>query len=162
MTTVLLAVDESDASVEAVRRARQLFGSDADYLAVNVADRQPTWTVEPMPWGAVYPFPFEPAAVPGGVPGRATVDDDPMPADAARGTAEQVSAAAGVAAAAIGEVGDPAGAILAAADAHQADVIVVGSTHKGWWRRLFTGSVSREVMRESPIPVLLIGHHDID
>jgi nucleotide-binding universal stress UspA family protein len=161
MTTVLLAVDESDASLEAVRRARDLFGTSATYLAVNVAERAPAWTAQPMPWGAVYPFPFE-AAIPivGGSEQPALDGDAPAPEDAARGTAEHVSAAAGVDASAIGEVGDPANAILAAAESHDADVIVVGSTRKGWWRRLFEGSVSQDVVRESPRPVLLIGEPD--
>jgi nucleotide-binding universal stress UspA family protein len=162
MTTVLLAVDESEASMEAARRARELFGTDATYLAVNVAERVPTWTAQPMPWGAVYPFPLQAAAPMVAVPGEATIDADgpTAPADAARDTAETVSAAVGVDAAAIGEVGDPASAILDAAASHGADVIVIGSTHKGWWRRLFEGSVSRDVVRESPLPVLLIGEPD--
>ncbi len=39
-----------------------------------------------------------------------------------------------------------------------ADVLVVGSSHKGWLRRLFGGSVSDYVAHHAPCPVMLIRH----
>ena len=36
MTTVLIAVDETDSSVHAVETAHRLFGDSADYLVLNV------------------------------------------------------------------------------------------------------------------------------
>ncbi len=36
MTTVLIAVDETDSSVHAVEAAHRLFGDSADYLVLNV------------------------------------------------------------------------------------------------------------------------------
>lgn len=154
MTTVLLAVDETDESIDAVRQARDLFGPEATYLAVNVAETPPRWTPTPMPWGMVYPYPIG-ASVPDV---EAPLGDRSTEAqDHARETAEEVAGEAGLAAAPVGEVGDPSSAILAAAAQHGADVIVVGSTHKGWWRRLFEGSVSRDIAERSPVPVLLAG-----
>jgi nucleotide-binding universal stress UspA family protein len=56
----------------------------------------------------------------------------------------------------IGDVGDPAYAIIQAAHEHQVDVIVVGSHTHSWFSRLFTGSVSNDLLREADIPVLVV------
>lgn len=154
MNTVLLAVDETEESIAAVRQARQLFGPEAEYLAVNVSDAAPTWAPLPMPWGAVYPYPYGSA-----YPEIAEVDAEVAEGETARRTAEEAAGAAGVDATPLGDVGDPPTAILDAAEAHRADVIVVGSTGKGWWKRLLEGSVARDVVRRSPIPVLIAGQH---
>ena len=37
MTTVLIAVDDTDSSVHAVETAHRLFGDSADYLVLNVS-----------------------------------------------------------------------------------------------------------------------------
>lgn len=157
MTTVLLAVDETDESIDAVRQARSLFGSDATYLAVNVAENTPTWAPVPMAWGGVYPYPFAAR-----YPVVETETEAASGADAAQARAEDVTAQAGVVAAAVGDVGDPSEAILDAAEAHDADVIVVGASDKGWFRRLFEGSVSRSVLEHSPVPVLVAGRRPED
>lgn len=161
MTVVLLALDETDESISAARRARRLFGPDATYLAVNVAEQLPMWTTGPMVWGGVYPYPY-PAPYPlvdeevAELAGQAVVDD-------AREVAKALADEAGVHdASAVGEVGDATDAILDAAEAHHADVIVVGSTHKSWWRRLVEGSVSTELARRSHVPILIGGQGDPD
>ena len=56
----------------------------------------------------------------------------------------------------IGDVGDPAYAIIQAAHQHGVDVIVVGSHTHSWFSRLFTGSVSSDLVREADIPVLVV------
>jgi nucleotide-binding universal stress UspA family protein len=40
----------------------------------------------------------------------------------------------------------------------RADVLVVGSSDKGWLKRLFGGSVSDYVAHHAPCPVMLIRH----
>jgi nucleotide-binding universal stress UspA family protein len=152
MPLILLAVDETPESIEAVRRARSLFGPDATYLAVSVADQPVPWFPTPLVWGGVYPYvPYDP------VPGPDVVSSaGEAIGDRARETAHQVAAQAGVAAAAVGDVGDPVAAILRAADDHAADAIVVGSSDKGWWRRLVEGSVSDDVVRSATQPVLVV------
>lgn len=50
---------------------------------------------------------------------------------------------------------DAAGAIVAEAERTGADLIVIGSSGKGAWRRLFGGSVSEKVAREAPCPVMI-------
>jgi nucleotide-binding universal stress UspA family protein len=39
-----------------------------------------------------------------------------------------------------------------------ADVLVIGSSRKGWLSRLFSGSVSDYVAHHAPCPIMLIGH----
>lgn len=162
MTLILVAVDESDASIAAAHEARQLFGPDADYLAVNVATTAPAWTSSTVMFGAVYAFPTastyplvdDVVAIPGS-----------EPAENARQNARELAAEAGIIGPdTVGDVGDPADAILSAAEAHAADVIVIGASSKGWWQRLFEGSVGERVTKRSPRPVLIAGqsarHHE--
>lgn len=53
---------------------------------------------------------------------------------------------------------DAAGAIVAEAERSGADLIVIGSSGKSMWRRLFGGSVSEKVARNAPCPVLIARH----
>lgn len=152
---ILLAVDETDEAIEAARQARQLFGPDATYLAVNVAEHPPGWSPILPTWGAVYAYPY--AAPYPLVDEEISAPDGGTAADEARETARVAVDEAGVDAAAIGEVGDPTTIILGAADAHNADVIVVGVSEKGWFRRLIDGSVSNALARVSTRPVLIAG-----
>lgn len=157
MTRVLLAVEESDVSVAAVQAARGLFGSESDYLAVNVAEEVPSWWTAQPHWGGVYPFPFD-APSPLGEESPEPAGRDPGPDSVARAeaTAANVAQQGGVAAVPVAEFGDPAAAIVAAAERHDADVIVVGTHHKGWWRRLFDGSVADAVAKRADRPVLVV------
>jgi nucleotide-binding universal stress UspA family protein len=52
--------------------------------------------------------------------------------------------------------GDPVAQTLAAADNHQADVIVMTCYPSGALERLFGAGVLESVRRESPVPVLLV------
>jgi ACR3 family arsenite transporter len=51
--------------------------------------------------------------------------------------------------------GDPAEALLTAAADHDADLVVVGSCSHSFAHRFFLGSVAREVIRRSTLPVLI-------
>ncbi len=55
----------------------------------------------------------------------------------------------------IGEIGDPAHAIVDADHQHGVDVVVVGSHQRSWLSRLFSRSVSAEVVKRADIPVLV-------
>lgn len=155
MTVVLLALDESEAAIEAARQAHRLFGSEATYLALNVAETPPSWGPVPPVRGAIYAYPY-------GAP-YPLVEEEiaPVPVtetlDEARETAHVLAEEAGIAAAPVGELGNPTAAILAEADEHNADVIVVGATAKNWWRRMIDGSVANDLVRESTRPVLIAG-----
>ena len=52
--------------------------------------------------------------------------------------------------------GEPADAILAAAESEGADVIVVGSSGRSGVGRILLGSVSDDVIRRSTIPVMVV------
>jgi nucleotide-binding universal stress UspA family protein len=52
--------------------------------------------------------------------------------------------------------GEPADAILAAAESEGADVIVIGSSGKSGVGRILLGSVSDDVVRRSTVPVMVV------
>lgn len=159
-TRVLIAADDSDGSLTAARTARQLFGDEAQYTVVSVADNGPLmWAGSSMEWGMAYPMTLSPVGYAGPfiVGGPDTDAQIAEPAGLAEHHAEAVAGAADLPdAETVGEVGDPASAVLAAAERIDADVIVVGSTHRGWFDRLLVPSVSKEILRESPVAVLVV------
>lgn len=168
MTRVLIAADDSDVSIGAARTARSLFGDDADYLVVNVAETPAlAWGDDSMMWGYAYPMAIPPIAGAAGgpplvvqprvPPARGDAPAPPTTVDVAEQEAENVAQAAGlVDATALGEVGEASHAILEAAERHHVDVIVVGSHERGWFSRLLTGSVSSSVAKRSSVPVLVV------
>jgi nucleotide-binding universal stress UspA family protein len=176
MTQVLIAVDDSESSVKTARIAYALFGDKADYTVVNVADQSPMiWGGDALVWGVGYPIVMAPSGIvmaPSGIvdpairraePGtQATDEDSPAvevdnaPIDAAIQVASDVAAEADIPnPQVVGEVGDPATAIITAAHHHQADVIVVGSHDRSWFSKLLTPSVTGAVVKEADIPVLI-------
>jgi nucleotide-binding universal stress UspA family protein len=54
---------------------------------------------------------------------------------------------------------EPGHAIVAIANEQHPDLIVLGSTEKGFFLRLLAGSVSEFVVRHAPCPVLVVPHH---
>jgi K+-sensing histidine kinase KdpD len=60
------------------------------------------------------------------------------------------------------EARDTATAICEEAVRHHADVIVMGESEKGWFRRLLEGSAMQQVVRHAPCPVLVVPHHRPD
>lgn len=57
--------------------------------------------------------------------------------------------------------GDPSAEIVAAAQKHQADLIVMGATGRSGVRRLLMGSVVRHVLRQLPCSLLTVrAHHE--
>ncbi|MEP7202268.1 MAG: universal stress protein [Ilumatobacteraceae bacterium] len=168
MTQVLIAVDDSESSIKTARIAYSLFGDKASYTVVNVADQTPImWGGDALVWGVGYPImitaPTPPvAAVAAGPTGQSAPTDerpvviDNAPIDAAIQVASDVAAEAHLPSPqVVGEVGDPATAIISAAHHHKADVIVVGSHERSWFSKLFEPSVAGAVVRDADIPVLI-------
>ena len=164
MTKVLVAVDDTDESVAAIHVAQQLFGPEAEYVAITVvpdpddADGSSYAKAEVSPLGAP-PVGSGPAL--GLVRSAATTDDGGRAVSAAQaraaGTAaDQIEKADAVDVEAIGRTGDPVRAIVAAADAQSVDVIVVGSHERGWLRRLLKSSVPDDIIRDARCPVLIV------
>ena len=167
MTQVLIAVDDSESSIKTARTAYALFGDTATYTVVNVADQSPMiWGGDALVWGIGYPIVMAPSGVvevdhAGASPHSATSDSaaaevDSAPIDAAIEVARGVASEADIPnPQVVGEVGDPAYAIITAAHHHQADVIVVGSHDRSWFSKLLTPSVTGTVVRDADIPVLI-------
>jgi nucleotide-binding universal stress UspA family protein len=166
MTHVLIAVDDSDSSLVAARTAHRLFGDSAEYTVINVADATPVyWGDDALGSGMVYPLAVPAPGMMGSMPltvsspdtsGRGRSEHVVEPAEIAEQTAQQVVAQAGIHdARPVGELGDPAQAIVAAAHDYDADVIVVGAHDRGWLQRLFNSSVADAVVRKADTPVLI-------
>ena len=174
MTQVLIAVDDSESSIRTARIAYELFGDSAHYTVVNVADQSPMiWGGDALIWGIGYPIVMAPSGVVevasrGAEPrtdpssdastsdGPPRADVDISPIDAAIQVALEVATEADLPNPdVVGEVGDPASAIIAAAHHHQADVIVVGSHDRSWFSRLLVPSTAGTVVRDADIPVLI-------
>jgi nucleotide-binding universal stress UspA family protein len=169
MTQVLIAVDDSESSVKTARTAYALFGDSATYIVVSVADQTPMmWGGDALVWGIGYPMVMAPTGAakvatgetastessPTGDAAEAAIDNAPI--DAAIQVAHDVAAEAHLPnPQVVGEVGDPATAIIAAAHHHEADVIVVGSHDRSWFSKLLVPSTSGAVVREADIPVLI-------
>ncbi|HEX3088640.1 MAG TPA: universal stress protein [Ilumatobacteraceae bacterium] len=160
MTQVLIAVDDSESSIATARTAFALFGADASYIVVSVADQTPiVWGGDSLAWGVGYPIMMPSEVVTAGTnpSGDTSVADvDSAPIDAAIQVARDVADEAHIPnPQVVGEVGDPATAIITAAHHHKADVIVIGSHERSWFSKLFVPSVSGAVVREADIPVLV-------
>lgn len=149
VTRVLIAADDSEASLDAARAAHRLFGDDADYWIIHVGLAT---TAPGLMWGSPYPVTMPVTGYP--LP-MSVVDGPRMVAEAERQASATIREAA-MDAEPVGAVGDPATAIIDSAHSHHVDVIVVGSHERSWFSRLFRAAVSGDVIRESDIPVLVI------
>ena len=56
----------------------------------------------------------------------------------------------------VATIGEPSEAILAAAKAHQADIVVMGSHGRGSVKGILLGSVSSKVIAKSELPVTIV------
>ncbi len=56
----------------------------------------------------------------------------------------------------LAEDGDVWKAILAAADGHEIDVIVIASLQESWLRRIFVGSTAHDLLDHAALPVLAV------
>lgn len=146
MTTILIAVDETEVSVRAMHTATGLFGDGAEYLVMNVASVPTPWVTAGYAYGTTAVWsPQEQAQLLAEAGDAASATVDEAIAAANLEGAEQIS-----------EVGDAVTAILRSAAEHHADAIVVGSHHKGFMQRLFVGSVSEDLVRHADRPVLVV------
>jgi nucleotide-binding universal stress UspA family protein len=141
---ILLALDESGDSLRAARAAVALF-PDAEFLVVNVAR-------VPVPW-----MPVDEFGTVGAVP-PPDFDQIVVAADAnARAEVAAVAEEAHVKATEVLiEHGDPVDAIAEAAEAHDVDIVVVGSHDKSGLARLFSRSVAAGVVHRVHRPVLVV------
>ena len=145
---ILVATDGSDAAIGAARRSMDLLRPSAHVTLVMVIP--------------AYEDPMEDA---GGIEGpsispeRAEKDWEKATVEgqaALRRTAAVLGADVEVRLVPDDEV--TGAAIVRVAHEMNADVLVIGSSGKGWLSRLFGGSVSDYVAHHAPCPVMLIRH----
>jgi nucleotide-binding universal stress UspA family protein len=147
MTTVLVAIDESDASERVAAFVNDFFPPDDEIVGLNVATGPANWVPAMVGWGGLFPW---------GYPDPALADAPDLRTELHDQTRGAVAESGLDAAEAIGARGDPVDAILAAADRRGADLIVVGSNHRGAIRQVFEPSVSKQVTRHADRPVLVV------
>jgi nucleotide-binding universal stress UspA family protein len=144
---ILVATDGSESAIDAARRSMDLLRPSALIVLVAVIPEDPMGPSMP------------PAAATG-------ISDKQAEKDWKRATAEGQAALDRTTAMLGAEVelrlvpdDEKAGAaIVRVASEMNADVLVVGSSSKGWLSRLFGGSVSDYVAHHAPCPVMLIRH----
>jgi nucleotide-binding universal stress UspA family protein len=133
--TILLATDLTAASREATQRAIDLARRlGARLLIVNVLEKR--------------------RLVGGGAHER--VDQARAEREAHLVAVVREARAAGVTAEFLVWEGDPGGSIAAAAEAENADLVVVGTRGRSGAERMFLGSVSDHVVRHAACPVLVV------
>jgi nucleotide-binding universal stress UspA family protein len=143
---VMIATDGSVAAVEATKRAVELLRADAEIVLLTVI-----------------PEKEDPMETAGGIEGPALTEEEAerefTEGHLAGEQALQTTAEA---------LGHPADTRLAPAEAEpghaivdiahetQPDLLVIGSSGKSLFKRLFTGSISDYVVHHAPCPVLVI------
>ena len=146
---ILVATDGSESAIDAARRSMDLLRPRAHVVLVAVIPE--------------YEDPMGPSMPPAAATG---ISDKQAEKDWKRATAEGQAALDRTTSALGAEVevrlvpdDEKAGAaIVRVASEMNADVLVVGSSSKGWLSRLFGGSVSDYVAHHAPCPVMLIRH----
>jgi nucleotide-binding universal stress UspA family protein len=143
MGTIVVGVDGSDGSLEALRFALdEAKVRGAELKAVNA------WHIPPAVYGAEW------------APTNVDLDEFRKLADSAlRKSLDDVgSASAGVAVTPVLREGQPADVLCDEAD--HADLLVVGSRGLGGFRGLVLGSVSQQCAHHAPCPVVIVpGRH---
>ncbi len=137
---LLIAVDDDEASHDAVAFARDVVPDDAEILLLNVT--RFAWAPYVGPMGGVL-IPHEPPDY------QAEIDEQ---------GASVADRAAEIFAAAETQVdhGEPGPVICALAEEQDVDLIVVGTHDRGRWGRMWYGSVSRHVVDHAPCSVLVV------
>ncbi len=137
---MLIAVDDDEASHDALVFARDLVPEDAEILLLNVT--RFAWAPYVGPVGGVL--------IPQ-VPPDYQAQIDERGAAVADEAAEEFPAAETQV-----DHGDPGQVICALAEEQGVDLIVVGTHDRGRWSRMWYGSVSRHVVDHAPCSVLVV------
>jgi nucleotide-binding universal stress UspA family protein len=152
MSRILVAIDAGGPDAPAVEEAVELLGRHHSYEVLVVAESRAPTT----------------AAVSVAHTGAAPVGLDASSVEELNAAAERQARQAGTdlqqrlgwdGPLAV-EIGDPATVICRAAEERHVDLIMVGGRSPGLLQRIFGGSVSDEVARHAPCPVLVMRHDD--
>ncbi|MFT4657634.1 MAG: nucleotide-binding universal stress UspA family protein [Candidatus Aldehydirespiratoraceae bacterium] len=141
-TKILIAVDDTDESTDAVSVAYDLFGAAPDYLITSIG-RIPA-TLYPMAPGGGRPI----YVALGEMADSLTASAEAIADEAAEHL--EVDATIEV------DVGPVGASICQIAKDSGASVIVIGSHDRTIWARLFLPSVGKYVVDNAPCPVLVV------
>jgi len=137
---ILVAYDGSEAAEKALKQAIQLVGhASGNRLTVAYVRYRSIIAVEGIAW-----------AVPGDYEERVRQYEETMLEKAASAIAHIAYAST------ILLTGSPASALLEYAEAHNCDLIVMGSRGLGPIKEWMLGSVSHHVVQQSKVPVLIV------
>jgi len=148
VSRILVAVDGSDAAAEAACKAVELLGRDHRYTVLEAIE--------------VVPISAAPGLLGTGPAYETVPSPEMLMAETQRATTEARNDVAvairrmRVGAHPIVEFGHAAEVIAETVRSNGIDVVVVGSHGKGLAERVFHGSVSHEVLKDLPCPVLVI------
>jgi nucleotide-binding universal stress UspA family protein len=162
MTKILVAIDATDESTHVLHTAQRLFGTDAEYVALTVVADPASSDTDGGRRADPAPLATPPIGAGAAIGLAASIHDDGGRAvDVAQERAaaiatDHIERAHAVHVVPMGRTGDAGQTIVAVADAHAADVIVMGSHERGWLRRVFTTSVPEQVVDDARCPVLLV------
>ena len=141
----LIAVDQGAESRDAVTFASRLLSDDDEILFVNVVGFRvtPVATVGPAGIGAY------------GDPAMPIEWVDPSAEASAEQVVQESSRDFDDAESRV-EHGDVATRICETATSEAVDLVILGTHDRGLWSRLWFGSVSAQVVRDAPCPVLVV------
>ena len=137
--SVLIALDGSPMSEQAVRYVLEHFGASLDEVTL----------VGVLPIERA-----EGAALEEGSPRRSLLEEE---IERYLGKASSTLQKAGIACKSVVRFGEPAGEILSLATETNCDLIVLGRRGRGKAAKLLLGSVSDKVAKEAPCPVTVVG-----
>ena len=143
----LVATDGSAGAIEAALAARGLLHDGVELLLVTVV-----------------PAPEDPQETAGGFEGPAFTEEEAdewaaKASEAGRMALEHTADALGRGVELrLVEGDDPATTLCRVAEQISADVLVIGSSEKGFLRRLLVGSVMNHLVHHAPCPVLVVRH----
>jgi nucleotide-binding universal stress UspA family protein len=150
---ILIALDDSDASHDAVDFANEMLGLDAEgaarhevlILHVTRSVLPFAYVADPLTGGIVYP-----EALPLVMEAQAAEDESEEAA--MHDVAAELEGAPEV----LIEHGDAGRTICAVAEDSKVDLIIVGTRDRGAWSKLWHPSVSDHVVRHAVCPVLVV------
>lgn len=138
---ILIAVDDTTESLDAVHTAYELFGDGAAFTVASVGERPPIAPI--TPWG-VSPIQVDLAEVT-----KSNLDEANR---VARVAASELPGVAAIRT----DVGWAGQAICGLAEQESSDVVVIGSHDRSTWQRLLHPSVGKYIVEHAPCSVLLV------
>ncbi|MCC6227149.1 MAG: universal stress protein [Microthrixaceae bacterium] len=145
---VVIATDGSEAALEAARSALRLLAGEAELALVHVVPLEE----DPMAMAGGFEGPLFTAAEVKQIHEQQVAHGEEI----INKTEEALGTPAAHLVVSAADVGE---AICQTAVERNADVIVMGESEKGWFRRLLEGSAMQHVVRHAPCPVIVVPHH---